>query len=284
MAQPVTKPVPKPEDTRVRGMVLTIYDFSESVTVLPNWLQYYAYGAETCPTTGRPHHQAFAYAKVPQRFVRWKKQFPTAHLEAMRGSFLQNEKYCSKQGSLIELGVRPMDNGHRRDLQQFCDRLIDGEKLKEVALDMPTTFCQYHNGLRSLQAYVSTPYEHDSVRGYWYWGPPGTGKSHYARHHFTGLYIKAQNKWFDGYNGETTILLDDFDCKLLGHYLKIWMDKWSCSGEVKGGTVHLQHHHFVVTSNYSIRDMFYPDENLIGAIERRCQIVHMDVPFEASTI
>jgi len=46
----------------------------------------------------------------------------------------------------------------------------------------------------------------------------------------------------------------DIDC--LSHYLKIWMDKYSCKGEVKGGTTALNHDHFVVTSNYSIKDLF----------------------------
>ena len=38
-----------------------------------------------------------------------------------------------------------------------------------------------------------------------------------------GLFVKAQNKWFDGYDGESNILLDDYDCgTALGHLLKIW--------------------------------------------------------------
>lgn len=45
--------------------------------------------------------------------------------------------------------------------------------------------------------------------------------------------------------------MDDLDFEggdKLGHYLKIWADKWACTGETKGGTIPLNHHRFIVTS------------------------------------
>lgn len=73
----------------------------------------------------------------------------------------------------------------------------------------------------------------------------------------------------------------------LGHYLKIWADKWACTGEVKGGTVPLNHHKFIVTSNYSIREVYGADETdsnkakiakeeMVKAIERRFKIIYVD--------
>jgi len=51
---------------------------------------------------------------------------------------------------------------------------------------------------------------------------------------------------------------------MLGHYLKIWADKYSCSGEVKGSTVPLLHKYFIITSNYSIDHLWSDKEGFNG--------------------
>jgi len=62
---------------------------------------------------------------------------------------------------------------------------------------------------------------------------------------------------------------------MLGHLVKIWGDRWACTGEIKGATVALQHTHFVVTSNYSIEELWPKDTDfkLRDAIARRFQTV-----------
>lgn len=50
--------------------------------------------------------------------------------------------------------------------------------------------------------------------------------------------MKASNKWWDGYRGETDVLIDDIekDSAYLGHFLKLWGDPYGfIQAEVKGG-------------------------------------------------
>lgn len=127
---------------------------------------------------------------------------------------------------------------------------------------------------------MQRPADHPKNRGIWIQGPTGTGKTYWAREfgeQHGGLYIKEQNKWWDGYDGEKVVVLDDLDIGALCHFLKIWGDRASCKGEVKGGIVWLNYDYFIVTSNYSIEEIVNMnrkrdepfDEELCGAIKRR---------------
>lgn len=71
--------------------------------------------------------------------------------------------------------------------------------------------------------------------------------------------------------------MDDLDSDCLAHYIKIWTDKWACTGEYKGGTVALTYKHFVVTSNYSIEELFEKKGAIfIEAIRRRFDVHHFN--------
>nr|WQA30181.1 MAG: rep protein [Cressdnaviricota sp.] len=125
----------------------------------------------------------------------------------------------------------------------------------------------------------------EHVRGIWLVGPAGCGKSTAAREigeKLGGYYLKDQNKWWDGYDGEPVVILDDLDSGALCHHLKIWADKFAFKGEVKGGTVWLSYDWFIVTTNHELPEIVrmstrrdddaYP-QVLEDAIKRRFHII-----------
>jgi hypothetical protein len=77
-----------------------------------------------------------------------------------------------------------------------------------------------------------------------------------AHEQFPNAYMKLSNKWWDGYQGHTEVILDDLGAdtaKMLVNHLKLWADPWyNQPGETKGGQVVLVYNVFVVTSNYAI--------------------------------
>jgi hypothetical protein len=86
-----------------RAITFTDFDIENP----PNWdtlqgsLRYLAYGLEPCPTTSKQHYQGFAYAFKAQRFTAFKKLFPKAHIEQMKGNFRDTSScsWCIGSGS-----------------------------------------------------------------------------------------------------------------------------------------------------------------------------------------
>lgn len=151
----------------------------------------------------------------------------------------------------------------------------------------------YNRSIQMLKLLKEKPKDYDACRGIWIWGCSGAGKSWAARNEFGQFFLKSQSKWWDGYQGEPTVIIDDLDFDggdKLGHYLKIWADKYACTGETKGGTIPLNHERLIVTNNYSIEDIFGADRDstgkvglakaeLVKALKRRFIVRYLDKPY-----
>ena len=250
--------------------------------------------------SGTPHLQGFFTLKLKLSMRGVHKALGTSSIALLvaSGTSFQAATYCKKGeqtkeewDSLKESGPNYGLNfqgeefgqvpspGKRTDLDLLCDAVEEGKSMLEVSKIHPASHVRNYRGLANLQALNTQPYEHPTVRGIYYWGPPGTGKSHTARSLCPeSLCIKAQSKWWDGYAGESHVLLDDLDGNFLGHHLKIWADKCACTGEIKGGVVTLCHTTFIITSNYSINHLWKDDPVMAAAIKHRFKVTNMTIP------
>lgn len=145
---------------------------------------------------------------------------------------------------------------------------------------------QYHSTLRKIrnETLLQMPQIQGDLENLWYHGAPGTGKSLCARTRFPTLFLKALNHWWDGYAGEETVLIEEWELtsgKYLGHHLKIWSDRYPFKPEIKGSTLPPQRpRRIVVTSNYTLQECFGSDSTLLAALRRRFTEVDFDaVPF-----
>lgn len=225
---------------------------------------------------GTPHIQAALYIADPVRGSHWgTAPFYHKGVLSAEGAYAI-QRYCQKLDTRVD---GPFTYGTSPVISRVnYDAALELAKEGRIYEITPRLVISNYVNLKKIAHDHTTARTTDNVRGIWIWGPPGSGKSHYART-LAGnekVYVKAQNKWFDGYTGQSFILLDDFDDggSCLGHYLKIWTDKWGCSGEVKGGNVSLMHNSFVITSNY-LPCQWYKDV-LLQAVVRRFKFIQIE--------
>lgn len=256
--------------SRAWTWTLNNYEETEEEKVKQIDSQYLVYGREV-GEEGTPHLQGYVYFKTMKSLKQMKALIPRAHFEQSKGSAQQNRDYCVKDGDFFEQGVLPTgkkrSNASRKEMNQ---QLLETPIMELVENgDISVYSVPRLVKARQLISTMKTPVTTDGPKGRWIYGPPGTGKTHWARETYPDAYIKSQNKWWCGYEGQKQVILDDLDTAALGHYLKIWADKWPCHGETKGGKVQLLHEVFVVTSNYKPEDLWPEDSQMREAILRR---------------
>jgi len=91
------------------------------------------------------------------------------------------------------------------------------------------------------------------------------------------MYDKMQNKWWDHYNMENFVLIDDLEksnAQALIAHLKRWLDIYPFPAEVKQGVCRgIRPKLIIITSNFHPANIFGEDSHLLPIL-RRCKILY----------
>jgi len=140
-------------------------------------------------------------------------------------------------------------------------------------------FVSHYRTLQAIAKDYQPPVEDaEGTTGFWFYGEAGSGKSRTARQQYPGAYIKNCNKWWDGYQGQEAVIIDDVDTthSCLGHHFKLWADRYAFQAEVKGGSRMIRPKAVVITSQYH-PNQIWQDEETLAAINRRFKLVKFSV-------
>lgn len=278
----------------MRDCCLTLYSeywlgvFITGELVLPDGFTYFCGQVEVCPQSGRLHVQAYGILEKPYRLATVKRKLcdATAHIEKRHSHSTRSEAraYTWKEESAVtpwvEAGVFvELRQGYRSDLQDVYLRMLNGETLSSLFRDEDTfpVAVRYPRGLslaeQAMQQAPPRP-EQDVLA---LWGPPGTGKTHSVFERWTegGIYklippaVHGGQVWWDGYDAQETVLLDDYEGWLPWTYLLQLLDVYPMWVQPKGRMVPLRCRRVVITSNKEPKDWHPRQDTNLAALTRR---------------
>lgn len=240
---------------------------------------YHVYGSEV-GESGTPHYQGFIIFKNKVSLSTLKCLIPRAHYEVAKGKNSQAANYCKKDGKYVEFGSLP-EEPHIKGGQATKERYEAAFKLAKCG-ELDTIDCdllvKHYRTFKQVRIdYCTEITPLSETAGIWIYGDSGVGKSRYARETFPGAYVKNCNKWWDGYQEEEFVIIDDFDDThvVLGHHLKRWADHYAFTAETKGGSIYIRPKKIIVTSQYRIEEIF-KDGPTATALLRRFQFVNFN--------
>jgi hypothetical protein len=205
----------------------------EPVATTP-WCRYACAGIERAPTTGRDHLQAVlclksastdsAVAKRLRRMWGWHD----VHVKPAHDLGVLIE-YCQKEGDFMEFGKVPKQ-GRRSDLESIRSAIRDGATDLELADNHFGSWVRYRRAFSDYRALISSDQPRGDPKLHVFWGDSGTGKSTRAFTEFQGAYMlnrpNCGTVWWDGYTGQSVVVIDEFYGWIPYSELLRVCDKW----------------------------------------------------------
>ncbi|QMW69021.1 replication-associated protein [Crucivirus-527] len=292
-----------------RHFCFTWFKFPFEWQDLPNIdlkvIRYLILGYEICPETGREHLQCYMELFTPQRFS-WLKNFceRKVHCEPRFGPRDRARLYCMKgdqtkkewkkhhdkgqnfglNSLFFEYGVWLEDNsgGLNSALIEYIVAIKAGKNDLELADEHPASFVRYPRAIDRIRS-TKRPKREDPLSIFLYIGKPGTGKTRRAYELYPDIYAPPIGKdlWFNGYQQEPEVLLDDFSGQLrLVDTLRL-LDLYAIQAPTKGGFCWWCPTIIIITTNVHPRDWYdYSKRNdsEIALKRRFTGVLNFDLP------
>ncbi len=218
-------------------------------------IRYVCWGEEICPKTRKKHYQGWIQIQKKKRLGGTKKlcQSKKIHIEACRGTEGQNEKYCQKD-NLYQTRGEFTTQGKRTDLDELKKIIDEGGTLQDIANENFQSFIQYNRGFQKYKDIIDKSRRKNfrKVKTLHIHGKTGTGKTRKAMSFSDDTYKIQGNalQWWDGYEGEKTLVIDEYDNQISCTELLGILDGYQLRLPIKGSFTYANWDNVIITSNY----------------------------------
>nr|QXP07652.1 MAG: replication associated protein [Arizlama virus] len=227
--------------------------FSEPKRINDTNLRYMIVGEEICPNTKKVHWQCYLEFKTPVSMKQIKTIFDdkTIHLEKRNGTKEQARDYCKKDGKFTEYGIWCTGQGFRTDLKSLTAEMASGKRINEIMVENPEVYCKYRNGLKDIQASLDKKNSNEfrEVEVEVISGPTGCGKTRKAMENATFKIEGSEMNWWDGYDADESIVIDEYDNDVICTRLLNLLDGYQLRLPVKGGFTYARWKKVYITTN-----------------------------------
>lgn len=267
--------------SRAKRWCYTINNPTEEPNIPEEEVTYHVYGKEI-GESGTPHYQGFVIFVKQLRLTQVKNLISLkGHYEVTRGKNTQAADYCKKDGEFKEYGELPEEQGAKGGsaTKARYEKAYKQAKAGDIDSIEADILVKHYRTFKQIKTdNVGDIQPLNYLPGIWIYGASGIGKSKYAREQYAGAYVKNCNKWWDHYQDEDNVIIDDFDDThtCLGHHLKRWADHYAFTAETKGGSIFIRPKWIVVTSQFSIQDIFHGDHPTLEALSRRFKEINFN--------
>lgn len=235
---------------------------------------------------GTQHYQGYCELRnaVTLGGIKRAPGLARAHLEIRRGTRDEARDYCRKDSGRVEgpweLGTWS-GQGARSDLAGICADLQAGNSLDSIREAHSVQYLRYRRGFQDLAGVAARKKARvfRMLQVSVYWGAAGSGKTRKAveESEESGYYFldQAEKLWFDGYEGEGTLIIDDFYGWIKYGILLRILDGYQFRCEIKGGFTYALWTRVIITSNKHPSEWYA--NGLTPALERRINnILHFE--------
>ncbi len=263
----------------------------EEDATLPEGISYLVWQLEAGEETGHEHYQGYVEFVDRLRIGQVKKRFSKkARLVERKGTGLQASIYCTKDDTRVrgpwQLGKISKGAGTRTDLVDFKDAIRDGKRKAELWETHTVQMAKYRRMYGDYNR-CHKPKRTEELTVCLLIGKTGLGKTRtvhetWEKEGYFDMPISNGTMWFDGYDRDKNVLLDDFNGRMskvrLDTLLRI-LDRYPIQVPIKTNYCWWMPSSIAITSNFHPRD-WYDYTKREESYHALCRRIHQVLVFD----